>query len=142
MPNAIRIALVTVGFVCSTSSCANRSTMTLRSGDLRSDVGEIRVDVREETRHTEAVGGAAIALVAASMEDWAAPLRNEVADTAGHAVIAGLRPARYTIRVWAAGHDTVTQRVTMSAGQAEAVRVSLRNVRCTVVVTSTGPVCM
>jgi hypothetical protein len=106
------------------------------------NTGAIQLDVREETRHTEAVGGSVVELVPAAREDWQNPLRRVVTDTAGRTVFAGLVPARYAVRVWAVGHDTVTQRLNVKRGEVEALHVRLRDDRCTPVVTQNGVVCM
>jgi hypothetical protein len=106
------------------------------------DLGAIQLDVHEANRLTQGVSRASVDLVAASHEDWSQPLRHTVTDAAGRAVIADLAPARYAIRVWAVGHDTVTQRFDVKAGRVQPLPVRLRDDRCTPVVTATGPVCM
>jgi hypothetical protein len=111
-------------------------------GETSASLGAIQLDVREETRLTEGVNGATVELVPASKEDWRAPLREVTADSSGRVVLAALAPERYAIRVWAAGHDTVTQRITVTAGKIEALRIKLRDDHCTPLLTGHGPVCM
>jgi hypothetical protein len=136
------IALVTGVLACGAGACAFQSTLTRSPAGAGATVGEIQIDVREEARLKEGVPGASIELVNAANENWDSPLRHVAADSAGHASFARLAPARYTIRAWAAGHDTVTQRLNVGAGDIQSVRISLRSDRCVVVVTSSGPVCM
>jgi hypothetical protein len=81
-------------------------------------------------------------LVAVSRENWNEPLVHIVTDTAGRAVIAGLVPARYAIRIWAVGYDTVAQRLYVKAGKVQPLPVRLRSIACTPGVTAAGPVCM
>jgi hypothetical protein len=141
MQRAIRIAVAALGVACSVSSCAHQTEIAIPAGARRGGIGELQIDVREETRLTEGVRGAVIELVATPSEDWRSPLRHVTADTAGRATIKDLVAAHYTVRVWATGHDTVTQAVGIKAGEIDAVRVTLRDIHCTVIVTSHGPVC-
>ncbi len=106
------------------------------------DLGAIQVDVHDANRVTQGVSRASVELVAGSRGNWSEPLRQLVTDTAGRVVIAGLAPARYAIRIWAAGFDTVTQRLNVKAGRVQPLPVRLRSVECTPVVTVSGPVCM
>jgi hypothetical protein len=105
-------------------------------------LGEIQLDIRDENRLTQGVNGAFVKLVPASNEDWRAPLREATSDSSGHVTITALQPDRYAIRVWAAGHDTVTERFRVMPGTIDAIRVKLRADRCTPLVTTHGPVCM
>lgn len=106
------------------------------------DLGAIQLEVHDANRLTQRVSRASVELVAASRENWNEPLRRTVTDTAGRAVIAGLAPARYAIRFWAVGYDTVTQRLDVKAGKVQPLPVRLRSIACTPVVTARGPVCM
>ena len=106
------------------------------------DLGAIQLDVHDANRLTQGISRASVELIVASRENWNEPLRHIVTDTAGRAVIAGLAPARYAIRVWAAGFDTVTQRLNVRAGKVQPLPVRLRSNSCTPVVTARGPVCM
>jgi hypothetical protein len=123
-------------------SCIRQPAVALANVDEPRSVGAIQVEVRQERDLTQGVRGAQVEVVAASDQNWWNPLRRVVADTTGLAVVAGMPPARYAVRAWAAGHDTVTQRVSVSGGQVKLVRISLREDRCKVVVTQSGPVCM
>jgi hypothetical protein len=105
-------------------------------------LGAIQLDVHDANRLTQGISRASVELVPASRENWNEPLTHIVTDTAGRAVIAGLAPARYAIRVWAAGYDTVTRRLGVTAGKVQPLPVRLRSIACTPVVTATGPVCM
>ncbi len=140
MHKTFRIAAAALGVVWSALACAHQTEIAIPAGERRPGIGELQIDVREDTRLTEGVRGAVVEVTAAN-GDWNTPLRHVVADTAGNATIGGLSPAHYSLRVWAAGYDTVTQRVSVKAGEIEAVRVALRDDRCKVVVTSHGPVC-
>jgi len=122
--------------------CARQPSVALTPGARSSAFGSIQIAVREETRLTEGVGGASVALVPASKEDWRAPLRVIAADTSGRATLSNLPPQRYTVRVWAAGHDTITERISVAAGKVYLVRVKLRDDHCTPLLTAHGPVCM
>ena len=105
-------------------------------------LGAIQLDVHDANRVTQGISRASVELVTASRENWSDPLAHIVTDTAGRAVMAGLAPARYAIRVWAVGYDTVTQRLSVKAGKVQPLPVRLRSIACTPVVTSAGPVCM
>lgn len=134
--------MAVIAVAWSASSCVYQTEIAIPASERRAGIGELRVDVREETRLTDAVRGAVLELVAPPNTDWRAPLRRVTADTSGRVTVGDLAPAHYTIRVWAAGYDTVTQGVRIQSGEIEVVRISLRDVRCTVVVRSSGPVCM
>jgi hypothetical protein len=141
MRRAIAIGVAAAGVVLWTSSCEFQSTYSRSPNPGDASVGELQIDVREETRLTEGVRSAVVELVPASNDDWRTPLRHVAADTSGRATMGDLAPAHYSIRVWAAGYDTVTQHVRVKAGKIDAVRIALRDDRCKVVVTSHGPVC-
>jgi hypothetical protein len=139
---AVRRCLsVTASILCA-SSCAAPFQVALGAVPTSVDVGSIQLDVREEIRLTQPVSGALVELVAAANENWQIPLRRAIVDTAGRTVFAGLVPAHYAVRVWAIGHDTVTQHINVKGGHMEEVRIRLRDDRCTPVVTASGPVCM
>lgn len=124
------------------SGCVRDPAIVVSPVAQSSGLGAIQLDVHDANRVTQGVGRASVELVAASREDWNDPLVRIVADTAGRAVIAGLAPARYAIRIWAVGYDTVTQRLDVKAGKVKPLPVRLRSIACTPVVTAYGPVCM
>ncbi len=132
-------ALVIAAAIC---SCAPRPAVQPVPGEASAAVGAIRLDVREETRLTEGVNGATVVLVPASRESWGVPLREVTADSSGRVILSSLAPDRYAVRVWATGHDTTTERVRVTAGKIEEVRVTLRDIHCTPLLTTHGPVCM
>jgi hypothetical protein len=134
--------LATAAAACAASGCVRDPAIVVSPVAQSPDLGAIQLDVHEANRLTQGVSSASVELVAASRENWNEPLRHIVTDTAGRAVIAGLAPARYAIRVWAAGHDTVTQRLDVKAGKVQPLPVRLRTNGCTPVVTARGPVCM
>ncbi len=140
MHKTFRIAVAALGAAWSAAACAHQTEVAIPAAERRPGIGELRIDVRKDTRLTEGVRGAVVE-VAAPNGDWKTPLRHVAADTAGRVMIGDLAPAHYSLRVWATGHDTVTQRVSVKAGEIESVRVALRDDRCKVVVTSHGPVC-
>ena len=124
------------------SSCDRQTTTDLAPDAQPATLGAIEIDIREETRLTEGVKGATVQLVPASNENWRAPLRELAADSSGHIVLTSLAPERYAVRVWAAGHDTVTERVVVTRGKLRALRVKLRDDHCAPLLTAHGPVCM
>jgi hypothetical protein len=132
-------AFVMAAGIC---SCASQPAVHALPGEASVALGAIQLDVREETRLTEGVNGATVVLVPASREDWSAPLREVTADSSGRVILSSLTPDRYAVRVWATGHDTVTERVRVTAGKIEEVRVKLRDDHCTPLLTAHGPVCM
>ncbi len=123
-------------------ACVRDPAMTVSPVAQSSDLGAIQLAVHDANHVTQGISGASIEWLTSSREDWNQPLPRVLTDTAGRAVIAGLPPARYAIRVWAAGYDTVTQRLSVKAGKVEALPVRLRSIACTPVVTARGPVCM
>lgn len=138
-----RIAVLTLlGVAATGSACVRDPAIAVSPLAQSPGLGAIQFDVHDANRLTQEISHASVDLVAASRENWNEPLRHAVTDTAGRAVIAGLTPARYAIRVWAVGFDTVTQRLDVKAGKVEPLPVRLLGNSCTPVVTSHGPVCM
>jgi len=135
------IALIALAVASISAACAHNQTAQPINGGS-GDLGALQIDVREETHLKEGVAGATVELTSDAKASGQASLRRVTADTSGKATFDRLTPARYAIRVWAAGHDTVTEHVAVRAGQLETVRVAIRDDHCTVVVTSSGPVCM
>jgi hypothetical protein len=130
---------VAAGVAC---ACARQPSIAVAPGAQSTTVGSIQLDIREATRLTQGVGGASVELVSEADKNWEHPLRRAVADSAGRAAIGELSPDRYAVRVWAIGHDTVTERISITVGHVQSLRVKLRNDQCTPVVTAHGPVCM
>ena len=124
------------------SACVHDPAIAVSPVAQSPGLGAIQLDVHDANRVTQGITGASVEWVTASRESWNQPLPHVLTDTAGRAVIAGLPPARYAIRVWAVGYDTVTQRLDVKAGQVQPLPVRLRSIACTPVVTAHGPVCM
>jgi hypothetical protein len=124
------------------SACVRDPAIAVSPVAQSPDLGAIQLEVHDANRVTQGINGASVEWVTASREDWNQPLPHVLTDTTGRAVIAGLPPARYAIRVWATGYDTVTQRINVKAGKVEPLPVRLRSIACTPVVTARGPVCM
>ena len=123
-------------------SCGQQPAIQTIPGETSATLGAIQLDVREETRLTEGVKGATVELVPASNENWRAPLREVTADSSGRIILSALAPERYAVRAWATGHDTVTERVVVTAGKIQEIRIKLRDDHCKPLLTGHGPVCM
>ncbi len=124
------------------SACVRDPAIVVSPVAQSPDLGAIQLEVHDANRVTQGITGASVEWTTTSRENWNQPLPHVLTDTTGRAVIAGLPPARYAIRVWAVGYDTVTQRLDVKAGKVQPLPVRLRSIACTPVVTARGPVCM